>query len=204
MSSSINRIPATGEEFAVTGPSRCFATETTSPASDSDNRPPPLTVTMGSNPRRVLGQQVANVAVVTTCHHGTPVGVLVTSLASVSTQPPLVSFSVSSTSSGWPALEQAEHFGLHLLATGQEDLAERFAPGRPGNFGPSASTPWWQPGPYGTPILTGCAAWTVARPQQWVHTGAHVIIVARLLAGDARDDALPLLQQAGAYHRLAS
>jgi flavin reductase (DIM6/NTAB) family NADH-FMN oxidoreductase RutF len=153
--------------------------------------------------RPIFERQTANVAVVTACHRGVPVGLLVTSLASLSARPPLVSFNVSSISAGWPALEQAEHIGLHLLAAGQEELADRFSTRRMGVDGFSAPTSW-QVGPHGVPVLDGCSAWTVARPQQRIHAADQVIIVARLLRGDARADAAPLLQQAGAYHRLAS
>jgi flavin reductase (DIM6/NTAB) family NADH-FMN oxidoreductase RutF len=155
----------------------------------------------GSDPRQIFGQHVSNVAVITTCQRGTPVGVLVSSLASISTEPPVISFSISATSWAWSALEQADHIGVHLLASGQEELATRFSPDQTaGGF--QAALPW-RPGPHGVPLLDGCLAWTVAQPKQLIHTGNHVIIVSHLLAGQARDDAAPLLTRAGS-HRLAS
>jgi flavin reductase (DIM6/NTAB) family NADH-FMN oxidoreductase RutF len=160
----------------------------------------PPTATHVSDPiQHVMDKQATGVAVVTSCHRGTPTGLLVTSLTLVSNQPPQIMFSISATSSGWPALEQAEHLGIHLLAAGQEELAERFRPERSDGFStPSA----WQSGPYGVPILGDCAAWAVARPHQRVHAGDHVIIVARLIHGEAHDDVPALVTQAGSYHSL--
>jgi flavin reductase (DIM6/NTAB) family NADH-FMN oxidoreductase RutF len=155
-------------------------------------------------PSDLLGRPTSNVAIVTICHQGEPVGMLVTSLASISTQPPLISFSVSATASGWTALEPAESIGVHLLAAGQEDVADRFSSGRNGFAVPSNWPSNWRPGPDGVPILDGCAAWSVARPQQRIHAGSHVIIVARLLQGEARAGAVPLLTQADGNYRLVS
>jgi flavin reductase (DIM6/NTAB) family NADH-FMN oxidoreductase RutF len=160
----------------------------------------PLTRCHDEDLGRVLGRQVSTVAVITTCQRGIPIGLLVTSLASVSTQPPVISFSISSRSASWPALEQADYIGVHLLGAGQEALAEQFSPGHAATF---PAPPAWQPGPHGVPILDGCAAWTVAQPKQKTHAGGHVIVVAGLLHGDARDGA-PLFTHAGTYHQMAS
>jgi flavin reductase (DIM6/NTAB) family NADH-FMN oxidoreductase RutF len=150
---------------------------------------------------RVLDQQVGNMAIVTTCQRGTPVGVLVTSLASVSTSPPIISFSLSTTSWAWSALEPAEYIGVHLLQAGQEALAERFSPLRTDGF--RRPLPW-RSGPYGVPVLDDCATWTVAQSKQMIHTGGHVIIVARLLSGQAGTAAAPLFPRSGSRRQRAS
>jgi flavin reductase (DIM6/NTAB) family NADH-FMN oxidoreductase RutF len=153
-----------------------------------------------SNPRGLFGRYTANVTVVTMCHQHAPAGFLVTSLASISTRPPLVSFSISSISSSWAALEPAEYIGLHFLAADQEGLTDRFSPGRNDGFTSTS----WRSGPHGVPLLNDCAAWAVAQPRQRIHTGNHIIIVAELQETDARDDVAPLLTRADAYHHLAS
>jgi flavin reductase (DIM6/NTAB) family NADH-FMN oxidoreductase RutF len=150
--------------------------------------------------RRIFRRHAAAVAVVTTTHHGAPVGLLVTSLASVSASPPLVSFNVARTSSSWPALSQAEHVGVHVLEAGQEELAQRFA--RKGADRFAAPTTWWS-GPHRTPVIHGTAAWAVAEVEQQIPAGDHVIVVARLLWANARDEADPLLHHDGQYRRVA-
>jgi flavin reductase (DIM6/NTAB) family NADH-FMN oxidoreductase RutF len=149
--------------------------------------------------RRIFRRHAAAVAVVTASHRGSPVGLLVTSLASVSASPPLVSFNVSRGSSSWPALAGAEHIGVHVLDAEQEDLAGRFA--RKGADRFSAPTSW-RLGPHGTPVIDGAAAWAVAAVEQRVAAGDHFIVVARLLYVDARDEAAPLLHHNGEYRQV--
>jgi flavin reductase (DIM6/NTAB) family NADH-FMN oxidoreductase RutF len=148
--------------------------------------------------RRLFRRHAAAVAVITTTDQDRPVGLLVTSLASVSAEPPLVSFNVSRASSSWPALHACEHVGLHVLAHDQEDLAARFA--RKGADRFSGGT-GWQRGPFRVPLLDDVAARSVAVIEQRIPAGDHVIVVARVLDVDTRDDLAPLLHHDGAYHR---
>jgi flavin reductase (DIM6/NTAB) family NADH-FMN oxidoreductase RutF len=150
--------------------------------------------------RRLFRRHAAAVAVITTSYRGTPIGLLVTSLASVSASPPLISFNVARTSSSWPALAGCEHIGLHLLAHDQEELAGRFA--RKGADRFSADTPW-HTGPYRVPVIDDVAARSIARVEQRVSVGDHVIVVARLLDVSTRDELSPLLHHDGSYHRTA-
>ena len=151
--------------------------------------------------RRVFRRHASGVAVITASHRGFPVGLLVTSLASVSASPPLISFNVARTSSSWPALVDAEHIGVHVLGADQEGLAERFA--RKGADRFSAPTSW-RSGPYGIPLIEGTAAWAVGAVEQKFEAGGHVIILARLLHAEARDDAGPLVHHDGEYRQLSS
>lgn len=147
--------------------------------------------------RRVFRRHASGVAVITTSHRRRPVGLLVTSLASVSAAPPLISFNVALSSSSWPALEQNDDVGVHVLAADQTGLAGVFA--RPGadRFGPPTA---WQSGPSDVPVLEGCVSWSLARVQQRVYAGDHVIVVARLLRVETHEDRRPLLHYDGAYH----
>jgi flavin reductase (DIM6/NTAB) family NADH-FMN oxidoreductase RutF len=148
--------------------------------------------------RRLFRRHAAAVAVITTSHQGVPVGLLVTSLASVSATPPLISFNVSRTSSSWPALQACEHIGLHVLAHDQEELAGRFA--RKGADRFNAETRW-HTGPFRVPLIDDVAARSVAVIEQRLEAGDHVIVVARLLDVSTRDELAPLLHHDGSYHR---
>ena len=149
--------------------------------------------------RRLFRRHAAAVAVITTTYQQAPVGLLVTSLASVSAAPPLISFNVSLGSSSWPALEQAEHIGVHVLGADQEDLANRFARKGADRFADPAT---WRPGPYRTPVIEQVAAWSVAEIEHRLPAGDHVIVLARLLHVDTRDEVAPLLHHDGGYHRV--
>ena len=150
--------------------------------------------------RRIFRRHAAAVAVVTTSHRGSPAGLLVTSLASVSASPPLISFNVARTSSSWPALSEAEHIGVHVLGADQEELAARFARQGADRFAAPTS---WQRGPYDTPLIDDTAAWAVASVEQRFDAGDHVIVVARLRHADARDEADPLVHHDGEYRQVA-
>jgi flavin reductase (DIM6/NTAB) family NADH-FMN oxidoreductase RutF len=151
----------------------------------------------GDDLRRLFRRHAAAVAVITTSHQGAPVGLLATSLASVSATPPLISFNVSVASSSWPALQASEHIGLHVLAHDQEDLADRFARKGADRF---AETDWHS-GPFRVPLIEDVAARSIAVIEQRIPAGDHVIVLARLLDVSTRDELAPLLHHDGGYHR---
>jgi flavin reductase (DIM6/NTAB) family NADH-FMN oxidoreductase RutF len=158
--------------------------------------PQPAPAATADDLRRVFRRHAAAVAVVTATFDGAPVGLLVTSLASVSATPPLVSFNVSLGSSSRPALEVAEHLGVHVLAAHQDRLADLFATKGADRFAAPTS---WAPGPHGVPLLAGCAATAVAAVEQRIPAGDHVIVVARLLTAATSDDEPPLVHHDGGY-----
>ncbi len=148
--------------------------------------------------RRLFRKHAAGVGLITAAYEGEPVGLLVTSLVSVSLTPPLISFNVSRTSSSWPALEAADYLGVHVLDAGQEELAARFTGPAAARFLPPTS---WRFGPEHVPVVDGAAAWALVRVERRVPAGDHTIFVAELLTASARDDATPLLHHDGEYHR---
>ena len=98
--------------------------------------------------RAALGQYATGVAVVTTRALGGPhIGVTVNSFSSVSLNPPLVLFCLSSRSSLLTTFENAGHFVVNVLAKDQQALSNRFAK-------PSANN--WDGVPYRTGE-NGCA-----------------------------------------------
>ncbi|HEX2807699.1 MAG TPA: flavin reductase family protein [Kineosporiaceae bacterium] len=152
--------------------------------------------------RRTFRRHPAGVAVVTAAGSGGPVGFTVTSLVSVSADPPLVSFNIARTSSSWAAVSQARYIGIHLLGAAQEELAARFALSGADRF---AAPTVWAPGPRRVPVLDGCVAWIVAAVQQRVPAGDHAIVLARVLhIGGEPDGREPLLYHDGGFHPLAA
>jgi flavin reductase (DIM6/NTAB) family NADH-FMN oxidoreductase RutF len=148
--------------------------------------------------RRLFRRHAAAVAVVTATDDGGPVGLLVTSLVSVSTAPPLLSFNVSRGSSSWPALERADHIAVHVLNDDQADLADRFARKGAPRFDPPTR---WREGPHGLPLIDGTAATSIAQVTDRISAGDHVIVLARLLHIHAEEGTHPLVHHDGSYHR---
>jgi 3-hydroxy-9,10-secoandrosta-1,3,5(10)-triene-9,17-dione monooxygenase reductase component len=143
--------------------------------------------------RSALGRFATGVTIVTTRDTGgAPVGVTANSFNSVSLDPPMVLWSLAKTSSSMPAFANAQHFAVHVLAEGQEDLSSRFAARGTDKFaglGISAD---------GVPLLEQCAARFVCRTAFQYEGGDHVIFVGEVTDFEAADKA-PLLFLGGRY-----
>ncbi len=128
-----------------------------------------------------------------------PVGFTATSLASVSAEPPLLSFGVGTGSSSWPAIAAAGHVGVHILGEHQQELAATFARSGADRFAPPTA---WQDGPEGVPVLDGVPAWLVGRVVTRVPAGDHRIVIAEVVHGDHTGTGRPLLYHQGRFNRL--
>ena len=104
---------------------------------------------------------------------GEPVGMTASSFNSVSTEPPLILWSVTKTALSAEAFRQAKHFAVHVLATDQTDLSNIFARSGVDKFGGCDH----RLDPNKVPVLTGCA--TRFDCTNWaVHEGGdHWIII---------------------------
>ncbi|MFF7214072.1 flavin reductase family protein [Streptomyces sp. NPDC008238] len=178
------------------------AVPTSIPAPAAVPLPPPPAVTDTFDPaafRAVFRRHAAGVAVVTAA--GTrPAGFTATSLTSVSAEPPLLSFGISSTSSAWRTVADATHVGVHILGEHQEEVAATFARSGADRFAPPTA---WGPGPYGVPLLEDVQAWLVARILARIPAGDHRIVVAQAVAGAPEGEAArPLLYHHGRYNAL--
>ena len=73
-----------------------------------------------------LARHPAGVVIVTLSGPSGPGGLTVTSFASASLDPPLVSFYIGHGSSNWPAVRAAGHFAVNLMGHGQQALPLQF------------------------------------------------------------------------------
>ncbi|PZG31640.1 oxidoreductase [Spongiactinospora gelatinilytica] len=80
--------------------------------------------------RRTMGRFATGVAVVTTSFDGTPHGMTVNSLTSVSLEPPLLLVCLTIGARSTDAVTHSGRFAVNILSARQEQLALRFA--RPG------------------------------------------------------------------------
>ncbi|MER7969071.1 MULTISPECIES: flavin reductase family protein [unclassified Streptomyces] len=149
--------------------------------------------------RSVFRRHAAGVAVITARGPAGPVGFTATSLSSVSAEPPLLSFGISTGASSWPAVAETDHIGVHLLGEHQRDLAATFARSGADRFGAPTR---WSEGPEGVPVLADVRAWLVCRIVGRVPAGDHRIVVAQVLAGDPTGPGRPLLYHQGGFHGL--
>lgn len=150
--------------------------------------------------RSAMRSQVCGLAVITTVDDG-PVGFCASSLASVSLEPPLVSFAVCRASGSGRAWSRAEGGLVHLLHERQRPVASAFAAAGADRFG--GRFPWvWSEEDY--PELVDRLALLAIRTAARHLVGDHLVVigaVSRVGAGDA--PRRPLAYHDGAYCRVA-
>ena len=146
--------------------------------------------------RGALGAFATGVTVVTTLSPAGPLGMTVNSFASVSLDPPLVLWSPARRSGRFEAFEAAAHFAIHVLATDQQALAQRFA-----GDGLDFAGLDWAGGDGGTPLLPGCAARFECAHSAGHDGGDHLIVVGEVLRFEAWDRP-PLVFHGGLYKGL--
>jgi flavin reductase (DIM6/NTAB) family NADH-FMN oxidoreductase RutF len=149
--------------------------------------------------RQVFRRHAAGVAVVTVDAGRGPAGVTVTSLASLSADPPLLSFSITATASTWPHLRDTDTAVVHLLGAGHTELARTFATSGIDRF---AAPTRWHRLPTGEPVLDGAAAWLRISIEHRHPAGGSHLVIGRVEDALLAEDGGPLLYHDGSYHAL--
>ena len=107
---------------------------------------------------------------------GSFVGLTVNSFNSLSLDPPLILWSLSTRSSNLRAFEAAEHFAVNILADDQVAISRRFSSSLPNKFHDVAV----HAGLGGTPLIEGCTAHIECRAHSSQAAGDHVLFVGRV------------------------
>ncbi|MEV7726516.1 flavin reductase family protein [Streptomyces sp. NPDC087917] len=151
--------------------------------------------------RAVLGNFASGVTIITAPpgegEEG-PAGFACQSFASLSLDPPLITFMVARTSTTWPRIARAGVFCVNILGAEQGTLCRAFAVSGADKFAGVAH----RPAPAtGSPQLDDVPAWLDCRIQA-VHTGGdHLIVVGRVEAMGAAGEGDPLLFHKGRFGR---
>ncbi|MDI2027654.1 flavin reductase family protein [Saccharopolyspora sp. TS4A08] len=137
--------------------------------------------------RDVIGHLPTGVTVVAgrDSETGAPAGLVVGTFQSLSLDPPLVTFSVATTSSSWPKVRTGGFFSASVLADGQHHVCQAMSSKQGDKFAQLD----WHESAEGTPQITGAHAWIDCKTVQELEGGDHVIVVAevlRLQAGGGR------------------
>lgn len=140
----------------------------------------------------------AGVAVVTTMGREGPVGCTVSTVTSVSLDPPLILVSLTTRSSTLAALNENGRFCVHLLPEDRSGDAVMFARrGWPPRAGPLRPAQDFQD-VLGVPVLDAALAWTVCSVEDTRRYGDHVLVIGQMVevvVGTGR----PLLWHGGRY-----
>jgi flavin reductase (DIM6/NTAB) family NADH-FMN oxidoreductase RutF len=126
--------------------------------------------------RDALGRYATGVAFVTAAPDGQPAGLIVNSLASVSLEPPLVSFCPGRSSLTWSRMRRAGRFGVNVLGRRHERFAIRATPPDADRFAGLD----WELGPGGAPLLKDALASLECEIVAEHPAGDHWIVVGRV------------------------
>ncbi len=149
--------------------------------------------------RKIMGRFATGVTVVTTDGPGGKGGLTANAVASLSLDPALVLVAVDKRAHSYAEIKANGCYAINILALDQELASQRFATPGPKDF--SGFT--WKTAVTGSPILDGALGYADCRLHEILPGGDHDIFVGEIVAGDARDDGLPLLYFSGKYRKLA-
>lgn len=153
--------------------------------------------------RQAAGRFASGVTVVTTRASEGAYGVTVSSFASLSLNPLLVTVSINRSSPLLGYVRSAQAFAVSVLASDQQHVATYFATtGRtpePDGFSTVATTTRQT----GAPIVDGCLSWFDCTVEDVLPGGDHEILVGRVAAAGGRTGE-PLVYWSGGYRALTT
>jgi len=151
--------------------------------------------------RDAFGQFATGIAVVTILdQNAKPVGITVNSFASVSLEPPLVSWCVDRSSKRFNEFAQAEYFTISVLTAEQQGVSDLFAQ-RSWDVTAFDDIEWYE-GLHGIPQIPNVSARFHCKAEHLYEGGDHLIIVGAVEDYDSKPSA-PLLFSQGEYRTLS-
>jgi len=148
--------------------------------------------------RQAMRRVASTVNIITVCVEGTPMGITATAMSSLSMDPPSLLVCINRAASLHSPLEDVSHFGVNVLHTDQEHLAQMFADrGRKDlRFAQGWDVDCSRP-----PRLEDAQAFLICRRIDHHPFGTHSIFIGVVEDVRVRDDIDPLLYLNGHYGR---
>jgi flavin reductase (DIM6/NTAB) family NADH-FMN oxidoreductase RutF len=146
--------------------------------------------------RNAMRQLTGGVSVITAGKGRDISGMTVTSVSSLSVDPPALIVSINREASSWPLVKRYGFFGVNILTSDQIDIAERFT-GKGGLKGADRfAGAHWTTRASGVPLLVEALAAIDCEVEDIVERHSHAIVIGRVLdvAVSARTAALAYWQ----------
>jgi flavin reductase (DIM6/NTAB) family NADH-FMN oxidoreductase RutF len=153
--------------------------------------------------RAIMRHQAGAVTVIACGPVGQRSGLTATAVASLSDRPPTVLACVNQTAGAHDQIVRGNAFSVNLLTTAHQGIAERFA-GKGGFKGEDRFTGFdWRTLTTGSPILVDALASLDCELIEQHTFSTHSIFIGRVVAGQFRPEADPLLYFRGDYWNVA-
>lgn len=148
-----------------------------------------------------FGAQASGVAIITAAGtNGEPAGLTISSLSSVSAEPPIIAFSFKDRTGSAARIVEAQSFLVHLVGAENVELAKKFATSKYPKF---ADTSTWDRLPTGEPLVHGIGRVFRAVPLSTVNAGEAVVFTAEVTDFIRHDlGSLPVVYHARRFHTL--
>lgn len=145
--------------------------------------------------KQVNRRFVTGVTVVTTMDGNVPKGLAVNAFANISLEPATVMIAIQRTSSTHDVLFRSTHLAINMLSTDQLDVVNRFATKAPDKFAGLD----WQPGPYGSPLLSRSSARMEVEIRERLQASTHTVFICRVV-GASVSEHQPMVYSAGSFY----
>jgi flavin reductase (DIM6/NTAB) family NADH-FMN oxidoreductase RutF len=146
--------------------------------------------------REVFGRFATGVAVVTSATPAASGGMTANALCSLSLDPLLALVCFENNARTLPIVREAGRFGVNVLASRQEDIAEVFASKLPESEKLEGVAHRMQDG---VPIIEGSLSWAACTLRELIAGGDHTIAIGEVVSLGIGDGD-PLLWYGGRYH----
>ena len=131
--------------------------------------------------RGAMRQLTGGVSVITAGRGRDISGMTVTSVSSLSVDPPALIVSINREASSWPLVKRYGVFGVNILTSDQIDVAERFT-GKGGLKGADRfAGAEWITRVSGVPLLAGALAAIDCEVEEIIERHSHAIVIGRVL-----------------------
>jgi len=150
--------------------------------------------------RDTLGHYASGITIIGALEADIPVGFTCQSFYSVSTEPPLVSFSVMLNSTTYPRIRETGKFSVNVLSHSQHNISDQFAR--------TGTDKWagiqWMPTQAGNPVIANTLMWLDCDIFAEYEAGDHYIVIGKVneMSSANWHTREPLLYFRGQYRHL--
>ena len=148
--------------------------------------------------KKTISKFATGVTVITGCHEGKPFGVTVSSFASVSLDPLLISFNLDKSLSSLEAFKKSEFFNVHILSDKQVDIATIFATKNIDRF----SKIKYENSSNTVPVINNSHAFLECQKFKTFDAGDHVIFLSKVISSNFDEDQSPMIYYNSKFHKL--